>query len=199
MVDLPGLLRRVLGDLDDLGVGHALVGGLAVSVRTEPRFTRDVDLAMAVEDDDAAEQVVAALGARGWRLVEALEQEDADRLAAARFSDGTSSIGPVVDLLFASSGVEDEVVSRAEVLEVLPGIRVPVATAADLVVLKLLSVSDERLQDEQDLRALVAVLTTADVEAARDAAALVMRRGYGRGRDILATFDQRLQDRGHRS
>jgi hypothetical protein len=32
-----------------------LVGGLAVSVRTEPRFTRDVDLVVAISDDHAAE------------------------------------------------------------------------------------------------------------------------------------------------
>lgn len=46
----------------------ALVGGLAVSARSEPRFTRDVDLAVAVEDDEDAEQLVRALTGRGYRM-----------------------------------------------------------------------------------------------------------------------------------
>lgn len=44
-------LRRVASDLDARGVRWALVGGFAVSARTEPRFTRDVDVAVLVEDD----------------------------------------------------------------------------------------------------------------------------------------------------
>ena len=38
-----------------LRLGWALVGGLAVSARTEPRFTRDIDIVVAVEDDTRAE------------------------------------------------------------------------------------------------------------------------------------------------
>jgi hypothetical protein len=41
-------LRDVVSDLDGLDVGWALVGGLAVSARAEPRTTRDVDVAVAV-------------------------------------------------------------------------------------------------------------------------------------------------------
>lgn len=33
------------------GVSGCLVGGLAVSVRCDPRFTRDVDLAIALQND----------------------------------------------------------------------------------------------------------------------------------------------------
>ncbi len=195
MVDLPGLVRRVLGDLRDLGVDHALVGGLAVSVRSEPRFTRDVDLAVAVEHDPQAEQLVADLRARSWLVVETLEQETVGRLAAVRLSDRSSS-GPVVDLLFASSGIEDAIVDRADELEVLPGVMVKVATAADLVVLKLLAVADDRPQDEQDLRSLLPLLSPADVDAARQAARQVEARGYARGRDLVAALEERRRGRG---
>jgi hypothetical protein len=43
------------------GVRCALVGGLAVSARTEPRFTRDADLAVAVASDAEAESLIRAL------------------------------------------------------------------------------------------------------------------------------------------
>ena len=44
-------LRQVARDLERAGCRWALLGGLAVSVRAEPRFTRDIDLAVAVESD----------------------------------------------------------------------------------------------------------------------------------------------------
>lgn len=55
-------LRRALvgalRDLKELGIPHAVIGGLAVSARVEPRMTRDVDIAVAVADDAGAEEVV---------------------------------------------------------------------------------------------------------------------------------------------
>jgi len=51
-------LERVLHDViaaPALADHAALVGGLAVSARTEPRFTRDLDVAVAVPDDAGAE------------------------------------------------------------------------------------------------------------------------------------------------
>lgn len=57
-------LRRSVEDVRSIGRGFALVGGLAVSARTEPRLTRDTDLAVAVADDVEAEaDDLAALAA----------------------------------------------------------------------------------------------------------------------------------------
>jgi len=47
MTQLESVLRRAVADLGDAGARFALVGGLAISVRTEPRFTRDADLVVA--------------------------------------------------------------------------------------------------------------------------------------------------------
>lgn len=78
------LLQRVLHDLRDLGAEHALVGGHAVSARVEPRFTRDLDFAVAVANDSAAEALVRELGVRGYRLTAIVEQEATGRLATVR-------------------------------------------------------------------------------------------------------------------
>lgn len=64
----------------------ALVGGIAVSARTEPRFTRDLDLAVDMPDDAAAEDLVRTMTARGFRIAAVIEQEAAGRLATVRLT-----------------------------------------------------------------------------------------------------------------
>lgn len=55
-------LRQVAQDLERLKAPFALLGGLAVSAVAAPRFTRDIDLALAVPDDAAAESLIHRLG-----------------------------------------------------------------------------------------------------------------------------------------
>ena len=55
-----------------------------MSVRTEPRLTRDADLAVLVADYRDAEALVLSLEAHGWRVVTAIEQDAAGRLATVR-------------------------------------------------------------------------------------------------------------------
>ena len=63
--------------------------------------------------------------------------------------------GLVTDLLFASSGVEPEIVEAADDVEVLPGLVLPVATIGHLILMKLLARDDRcRPNDADDLRAL---------------------------------------------
>lgn len=100
-------LAHAAATLHGLGIPFALVGGLAVSVRSEVRFTRDVDIAVAVADDNEAEDVIDRLRAAGYSPVATVEQERHERLATARLR---SPSGMVVDLVFASSGIEGEVV-----------------------------------------------------------------------------------------
>jgi len=179
-------LRRIVVELDSLPAEWALVGGFAVSVRSEPRFTRDVDVCVLVADDSGAERVVAALAAHGYRLHTLVEQDAVGRLATVRMSSVQGGpAGVVLDLLFASSGIEAEIVSAAERLEILPGLVAPVARVGHLVVLKLLARDDQtRPQDAADLRAMRPVLSVQDQIDAAAAARLVVERGYHRDRDL---------------
>jgi nucleotidyltransferase AbiEii toxin of type IV toxin-antitoxin system len=185
-------LGRISVDLKRLGYAHALVGGLAVAVRTEPRFTRDADLAVSVTDDRDAEALVHELQAMEYRVAALVEQEATRRLATVRLiPPGERERGVVVDLLFASSGVEREIATEAEIVEVMPGLNVPVARAGHLIALKILARDDERRpQDHVDLVALRATADAATWDLARSSLVLVTERGFDRGRDLLGALDQ---------
>jgi hypothetical protein len=58
---LHSAFRRIVQDLSESGRPCALVGGLAVTARTEPRFTKDVDIAVAATSDTDAEALVQFL------------------------------------------------------------------------------------------------------------------------------------------
>jgi hypothetical protein len=57
-------LKRIADELGRMRRPFALVGGLAISVRGEVRFTRDVDIAVAVRDDADTEALTLLNGLR---------------------------------------------------------------------------------------------------------------------------------------
>lgn len=193
---LHAALARVTSDLARHRQRFALVGGVAVSVRAEPRLTRDLDLVVAVASDAEAETIVRALVADGYDTTAVVEQELANRLATVRLvAPAETGKGVVVDMLFASSGIEPEIATAAELLEVFQGLQVPVARAGHLIALKLLARDDRhRPQDADDLRALRRVADGAEISRARHAARLIEERGFARGRDLIRALEDWTAD-----
>lgn len=166
-------------------VATALVGGLAVSARTEPRFTRDLDFAIAVADDDDATHYVFQLRQLGYEVVTALEQTAQHRLSTIRLRRGGR--GPLLDLLFAACGIETEIVQAAEPLEIASGAVTDVAQVGHLIAMKLVSRDPRRRpHDQQDLVNLAAVADDTEWERADAAIELILQRGFSRGRDLRA-------------
>jgi Nucleotidyl transferase AbiEii toxin, Type IV TA system len=187
-------LRRIAGDLHAAGKRWALIGGLAVSARAEPRTTRDVDLAVSVAGDVEAEALVYVLQGAGYRVLAALEQTTLHRLSTVRLSPRPEGGGgAIVDLLFASSGIEPEIVEAAELLEIVEGLSIPVARVGHLLALKTLARDDRRRpQDWDDIRALLAEATSADIEEARIALELITARGFHRDKLLVEAFDEMM-------
>lgn len=61
MRELEQVTREVVAWLLENEYRYALIGGLAVSFRTIERFTKDIDLAIAVENDQEAVTCVRKL------------------------------------------------------------------------------------------------------------------------------------------
>lgn len=162
----------------------ALVGGLAVSARTEPRFTRDLDFAIAVENDAEAESIVFGLQGRGFTVVATIEHATMHRLATVRLRQHARA--PFVDLLFASCGIEPEIVGAASPLEIL-GATAAVATVGHLIAMKLVSRDPKRRpRDQQDLVELARAAGALEWKRAEASIELIEQRGFSRGRDLAA-------------
>jgi predicted nucleotidyltransferase len=191
-------LRRVAADLASSDRPWALIGGLAIAVRAEPRTTRDVDLAVAVSGDQEAEALVYTLQSLGYTARTIIEQQATGRLATVRFKPPIAELDcAIVDLLFASSGIEREIVEAAEESELAPGLSVPVARIGHLLALKVLSRDDRRRpQDWDDLRALLREADEADMEQARESLRLIEERGFHRGKRLLESFEEFVREHG---
>ena len=186
-------LRVIVADLRKLKLRWALVGGVAVSARSNPRFTNDFEFAIAVANDTEAEASVASMMALGYAVAALLENEATGEMATVRLwcrpIEGTQFI---VDFLFHTCGIESEVVADAELISVLPRLEVPVATRGHLIAMKVLSVGEGRRHDADDLVGLLEIASETDLAQARQALDLMDQRGKSRDKDLQGDLNRAL-------
>lgn len=195
-IDHLRVARRVAADLLELGASFAVVGGLACIAHSQVRTTKDVVFAIAIRGDDEAEQLVFGLRQRGYRPAMLLQQENG-RLATVRMVTPLASTpDPDCDLLFATCGIEAEVVRGARAIAVDGGAQLPVAARAHLIAMKLLSESPRRPHDRSDLAVLLRQASRGEIADAALHAELIAARGFARGKDLLATLRGFLRDVG---
>jgi len=187
-------LAAICRELVRLGRRFALVGGLAVSVRAEVRFTRDVDIVVPVTDDAEAESLTYELRLAGYSAVASVEHETRHRLSTVRLM---SPSGVKVDLLFASSGIEAEIVDGATPVDLEGAGSVPVANAEELLAMKVLSMTATRLQDRIDAQHLLQFTPKLDISRVRAHLARITDRGYAREQDLEAKLALVLHDVGY--
>ena len=189
-------LRNLATDLKREKFDWALVGGLAVSVHAEPRFTRDIDIGVAVPNDAEAEKLIRSLRHRGYRIKAVIEQSSTGRLATARLiPPHENAEGVIVDLLFASSGIEEEIVRAAEQIEIFKGLIIPAARLGHLVALKVLARDDlRRPQDLMDIRALLPRMGKAEKKRVEQALRLIVKRGFHRGKELMGIWTRLLTE-----
>jgi hypothetical protein len=186
-------LAQILSRLKEQGARTALLGGWRFLHGLSPAL-HVMSISVAVQTDSDAERLLHGLLQRGYRLLATVEQTAAGRLATARLlpPDETQE-GMIVDLLFASSGIEPEIVDAAPEIDIGASTPVHVARVGHLVSLKLLAHDPiERPQDAVDLHALRVVLDEREEQRARESCELIMQRGYHRGRDLPALLDAYL-------
>ena len=108
---------------------------------------------------------------------------------ACRVSD------PAVTVIDTS--LSAEITAEADLYEVLPGLFTPLAKTGHLLALKVLALRpdrpQERPQDFSDIRELLRVADEQEIRRARHALDLISRRGFDRGKDLEARFEDQLR------
>ena len=100
----------------------------------------------------------------------------------------------LLDLLFASFGIELEIVDASEIVEIFEGLSVPLATVPSLLAQKILARDDvERPQDRMDIAKLLGVAAEDDLLETERLLVLIEARGFARQRDLTADL-RRLRD-----
>ena len=147
---LGSLLRR----LTEAGVDFVIVGGVAVVLQASPRFTRDLDICYATEQDNLLRLggVLVDLGAMLRDIDEDLPfVPDARTLTRTQILTLSTGEGDI-DLLVNPDGSPDyaQLRSRADLMD-LDGLTVAVASIEDLIAMKRAA---GRPQDLLDLESL---------------------------------------------
>jgi len=145
-------LQRTLADITRFlhgeGIAFALIGGQATSLLGQERVTADIDMVLTI-DVESALTLLKALEGTNFKPLFPDAADVIQRALILPLRHRTTNIK--VDLVIGLSGFEQHAVARAQLLD-LAGCRVPVATAEDLLIMKVLA---GRPRDDEDLRGLV--------------------------------------------
>lgn len=145
-------LRTTLLDavafLQSENIPYALIDGLAVSLRGQPRATADVDMVILA---DVKRSLLLAAGLEGTNFRPLFEgvAEVVEKAFILPLRHRSTNVK--LDLALGLSGFEQQAIGRAERLD-LAGTGVAVATTEDLLIMKILA---GRPQDDQDVQGLV--------------------------------------------
>lgn len=146
-------LRLVAELLERERVAYALIGGVAVQLHTEePRSTLDIDLAV----PRYADVPHAALLAAGFEHTGRHDHSDNWRAPGA----GPLKLRTAIQFSAEDVGIADAV-ARANVVDLEGGLRLRVATVADLIVLKLAAAEEPKPRPskrEHDVADVLALL-----------------------------------------
>ncbi len=131
--------------LDGLRIPYMVIGGFAVTVWGQPRFTADLDMTIqcSVPEQTLIERLLRSLTSLVADPVRFVQER---RVLPARTSEGIA-----VDIVFAGLPYEVTAIERAVPVEVA-GYSVQICTAEDLIVHKIIS---SRPRDREDVLGIV--------------------------------------------
>ena len=140
----PGALATVARLLEQAAVPYAVIGAHAVNAWVEPRITADIDVTVQA-DGEAINRLEHVLAAAGWSVA---RKYGATQPSGPDFVRFVSEDGVItVEIQTAKTDLQRELIHRA----IVAGDGVRVASAEDLIVLKLIA---NRPKDQIDLAAL---------------------------------------------
>ena len=154
-MDLRSVLLEIHRALQESGIAHALIGGLALAAHGAGRATNDLDL---LADGDRSDDLDRILRERGYECLQRTQY-------VANYVAATPERGRV-DVLFARLARGRAMLERAAVHAIL-GAPIRVVDAADLIGLKVQSSSNDPSRRYLDLADIDRLLRGPMVDLAR--------------------------------
>lgn len=153
-------LKAVMRWLTSERIAGTLIGGVAVSIRGQPRFTKDVD-AVILADDLGWERAVESAARYGLvpRVEDVLKFASRSRMLLLRHE----ASGVEVDVSLGALPFERQAIDRSTVVTV-GRMRLRVASAEDLVIMKALA---RRPKDFVDIDSILDVHRDLDLDRIR--------------------------------
>ena len=137
---LAATVRRALGALGAADLPFCVIGATALAVRGLPRMTRDLDVAVMLDDAPRAWEALLGAGLQASTPLGTLDDPE----SMVVFVDPKTRVE--VDLMVAAGDPEATAIDNAENAEVF-GVRAPVATLEHLLLLYLYSNQPKHLGD----------------------------------------------------
>ena len=149
MTSFEGQLKIVVSFLEEFGVEYVLIGGLAVAIHGEPRFTADIDICIKLARNRISSFIKAA-AAHGLHPAEPSVEDFAKKTGVLPF---IAEWGPLcmIDFIIAQNPIELSAIRRSQAVE-SRGLSVRCITAEDLLIHKLAS---SRAKDHEDAAAII--------------------------------------------
>ena len=126
-------------------IKYCLIGGLAVQVRGEPRFTRDIDVSVLTSLKSQKE------------LITLLATEFVERFSGAQELALSNQILPLiiegveVDIAIGLTQFEAQMIAAASLEKLSRGLSIPVCSAEDLIVNKVIAARPKDIHDIQSI------------------------------------------------
>ena len=155
IADVRQLLIDARVALDAAQVAYAVIGGCARNAYAEPRATKDVDFVVA-GDQASYEAVVASLAAHGFVPANVVTTAPDAVPDLALYRDANARR---IDILFAKTAFERSALARRQTRTPYESVQLPVVSAEDLIVYKLIA---GRTQDFADVEKVIAAQSAAE-------------------------------------
>jgi hypothetical protein len=138
--------RAVFRFLNGSGIQYVVVGGIAAGLQGEPRATLDVDIVTFLPKHDL-ERLIKSFTRNKVRLSPATIRRKASRDTFFRLFLARTQI----DFIVGASGFEFDVLTRRK-WRTLFGVRIPIASPEDLILMKLVAGRPRDWQDALSIR-----------------------------------------------
>ena len=143
-------LRQLVDFLEEAGIDYAVLGGIAVSVYSEPRMTQDIDLNIVLDMNDLKE-FLGKSRKYGFRPIPPNINKFVNETGVVPMRFFKDGVAGKFDFIIAQNPIEFAGIKRARSKKILD-VRVKIVTAEDLLLHKLLS---DRPRDREDAQGII--------------------------------------------